>query len=143
MPKFIFLFLLFLTVLNVQAQRTEQLSCKDLEIIFSKEELKNHFVLGKIKDSVTFVDTFHIFKCNNLKIDNKDVKFRDTYTTEISKGDRSYRQVTSDIIVLQQADVRGKKYTLTLWQCKNNAVAIVELQKKKKLKIRIITLGIY
>ncbi len=143
MFKFIFLFPLFFYLLNIQAQRKSQLSCEDLDNIFSNEDVRNHFILGKIKDSLTFVDTFHIFKCNNLKVNDEDVKFRDTYTKEISQGDRSSRYVTTNIIVLQQAKVQGKKYKITLWQCKDNAVAIVELQKKKKLKIRIITLGIY
>jgi hypothetical protein len=141
-----FIFLSYSPFVYSQNINQLKLGCSDLTVILENEEVINHFRLEKIKDFITFVDTFHLFDCSQLLVNDKEVVFSDKYTNEISKGDESFKQLkdqSNRFIVLQFVKRIKGKYILHLWQPNDNAFMEIILSKRKKVKIKIINTGVY
>ena len=141
--KRLFLFLFFsLHLFNAYSQKG-QLSCEDLGVIFNNKEFITHFHLKKTQDTLIFIDTFQIFKCNHLTINEKVITLSNNYTKEILKCEKSHKSTNCNFIVLQSIRKRNNQYNLIFWQPKDNAVIDILLFKKKKPKIKIISIGVY
>jgi hypothetical protein len=142
--KTLFLVIFFSTlVFNTYSQDNEHLNCEDLKIILNNEEFRNHFHLKKAKVNLFFIDTFKIFNCDHLTINEKEIIFSNKYSNEISKGDNNCRQLIEDYVVLQSIKKRHNNYYFTFWQPKDNAVIDLKLIKNKKPKVKVISIGVY
>ena len=138
------IFLLLPFTVNAQQIEIGKFSCDDLKSILESKIIIDHFYLNKVKDSIIVVDTFQVFRCNDLRIADKDAKLVRAYFPEISQGVNSYSNFKGKpnrVIVLLQVRIIENKYFLIFWQPHDNATFEVSLSRRKKLKV--ISMGVF